>query len=153
MNKKYIVRLTAEDRQSLETLVRRGRVAAYKAKRAWILLQADAGEDGPGWPDERISEAYGVGLRTIHRVRQTWVEDGLEAVLKRAAQIRRRARKLDGEQEAHLIALACSQPPAGRRRWTVRLLSQRFVALGHCAAVSPETIRQTLKKTSSSRTW
>ena len=153
MNKKYIVRLTPEDRQSLEALVRRGQVAAYKAKRAWILLQADASADGPGWPDEKISEAYGVGLRTIHRVRQTWVEDGLAAVLKRAVQMRRRSRKLDGEQEAHLIALACSQPPAGRCRWTVRLLAQRFIALGHCLAVSPETIRQTLKKTNSSRIW
>jgi len=153
MNKKYIVRLTAEDRQALESLVRRGRVAAYKAKRAWILLQADASADGPAWSDEQIGHAYGVGLRTIHRVRQTWVEEGLTAVLSRATQTRRRARKLDGEQEAHLIALACSQPPAGRRRWTVRLLTQRFVALGHCAAVSPETVRQTLKKTNSSRTW
>jgi len=153
MNKKYIVRLTPEDRQTLELLVRRGRVAAYKAKRAWILLQADASADGPAWSDEQIGQAYDAGLRTIHRVRQTWVEEGLTAVLRRAPQTRRRARKLDGEQEAHLIALACSQPPAGRRRWTVRLLTERFVALGHCAAVCPETIRQTLKKTNSSRTW
>jgi Homeodomain-like domain len=153
MNKKYIVRLTPEDRQTLELLVRRGRVAAYKAKRAWILLQADASGDGPAWSDEQIAQAYDVGLRTLHRVRQTWVEEGLAAVLRRAPQTRHRARKLDGEQEAHLIALACSQPPAGRRRWTVRLLTERFVALGHCAAVCPETIRQTLKKTNSSRTW
>lgn len=147
MNKKYIVRLTPEDRQALTALVGRGRVAAYKAKRAWILLQADASTAGPGWSDEQISEAYGVGLRTIQRVRQTWVEEGLAAVLSRAMQTPCRSRKLDGEQEAHLIALACSQPPAGRCRWTVRLLAQRFIALGHCTAVSPETIRQTLKKT------
>jgi hypothetical protein len=153
MNKKYIVRLTPEDRQTLESLVRRGRVAAYKAKRAWILLQADASAHGPGWSDEQIVEAYGVGSRTVHRVRQTWVEEGLAAVLSRATQKRCRSRKLDGEQEAHLIALACSQPPTGRRRWTIRLLAQRFVALGHCSAVSPETIRQTLKKTNSSRIW
>ena len=113
MNKKYIVRLTPEDRQSLEALVRRGRVAAYKAKRAWILLQADASADGPGWPDEKISEAYGVGLRTIHRVRQTWVEDGLAAVLKRAVQMRRRSRKLDGEQESAPDRTGL-QPTAGR---------------------------------------
>jgi transposase len=153
MNKKYIVKLTPDDRQTLEALVRRGRVAAAKAKRAWILLQADATPEAPGWSDEQIQAAYGVGLRTIHRVRQTWVEQGLDAVLTRARKTRHRARKLDGEQEAHLIALACSKPPAGRRRWTVRLLAQRFVELGQCAAVSPETIRQTLKKTNSSRTW
>jgi len=147
MNKKYIVQLTPEDRQALTALVGRGRVAAYKAKRAWILLRADASAEGPSWSDAQISEAYGVGLRTIHRVRQTWVEEGLAAVLSRATQCRCRSRKLDGEQEAHLIALACSQPPPGRRRWTVRLLAQRFIALGHCAAVSTETIRQTLKKT------
>jgi transposase len=153
MNKKYIVKLTAADRQTLEALVRRGRVAAHKAKRAWILLQADASPEAPGWSDEQIQAAYGVSLRTVHRVRQTWVEQGLPAVLTRARKSRHRARKLDGEHEAHLIALACSKPPAGRRRWTIRLLAQRFVEMGHCAAVSPETIRQTLKKTNSSRTW
>jgi len=153
MNKKYIVKLTPEDRATLAVLVNRGRVAALKAKRAWILLQADASPEAPGWSDEQIQEAYGVALRTIHRVRQTWVEQGLSAVLTRAPKTRHRARKLDGEQEAHLIALACSKPPAGRCRWTIRLLAQRFVELGHCAAVSPETVRQTLKKTNSSRTW
>jgi transposase len=153
MNKKYIVQLTPEDRQALEALVRRGRAAARKIKRAWILLQANSGPEGPAWSDEQIQEAYGVGLRTIHRVRQTWVEQGLQAVLTRARPSRHRARKLDGEQEAHLIALACSKPPAGRRRWTIRLLAQRFVDLGYTDHVAPETIRQTLKKTNSSRTW
>ena len=153
MNKKYIVRLTQQERKTLQTLVGRGRVAAYKAKRAWILLQADASAEGPNWCDEQIAQAYGVGLRTIHRVRQTWVEEGLDTVLSRATQGRRRLRKLDGEQEARLIALACSQPPTGRCRWTVRLLAARFVALGHCATISPETIRQTLKKTNSSHIW
>jgi transposase len=147
MNKKYIVKLPAEDRHALLTLVGRGRVAVRKVKRAWILLQADAGADGPAWSDEQIQQAYAVGLRTIYRVRQTWVEQGLQAVLSKAPQSRHRARKLDGEHEAHLIALACSQPPPGRRRWTVRLLAQRFVELGHCQRVSPETVRQTLKKT------
>ena len=119
----------------------------FKVKRAWILLQADIGPTGPAWPDEQIQEAYGVGLRTIHRVRQTWVEQGLQAVLTRAQKSRHRFRKLDGEQEAHLIALACSKPPVGRRRWTIRLLAKRFVELGYTDRVAPETIRQTLKKT------
>ena len=153
MNKKYIVKLPAEERHALLTLVSRGRVAVQKAKRAWILLQADTSAEGPAWPDEHIQEAYDVGLRTIQRVRQTWVEEGLQAVLTRVQKSRHRARQLDGEDEAHLIALACSQPPAGRCRWTIRLLAQRFVELGRCQRISPETIRQTLKKTNSSRIW
>ena len=106
MNKKYTVKLPTEDRHTLLTLVGRGRVAMRKVKRAWILLQADAGTDGPAWSDEQIQQAYDVGLRTIYRVRQTWVEQGLQAVLSQAPQTRHRARKLDGEHEAHLIALA-----------------------------------------------
>jgi hypothetical protein len=148
MNKKYIVKLTEQERQALEALVNRGRVAARKVKRAWILLQADAGEAGPGWPDEQIQQAYKVGLMTIHRVRQTLVEEGLAAVLAPQRQSRFRARQLDGDQEAQLIALACSQAPAGRRRWTLRMLASKMVELGHTDRVCPETVRQTLKKTS-----
>lgn len=147
MNKKYIVKLTEQERQSLEALVNRGRVAVRKLKRAWILLQADAGEAGPSWPDEQIQQAYGVGLMTIHRVRQTLVEDGLPAVLAPRQKSRPRQRQLDGDQEAHLIALACSKPPAGRRRWTLRLLAGKMVELGYTPRVCPETVRQTLKKT------
>ena len=147
MNKKYIVKLTEQERQSLEALVNRGRVAARKVKRAWILLQADAGEAGPRWPDEQIQQAYDVGLMTIHRVRQTLVEDGLAAVLAPRRTSRSRQRQLDGDQEAHLIALACSQAPAGRRRWTLRMLASKMVELGHTDHVCPETVRQTLKKT------
>jgi transposase len=153
MNKKYIVTLAADERQSLESLVKRGRVAARKVKRAWILLKADAGPEGPSWSDEQIQEAFDVGLMTIYRTRQTWVEEGLPAVLAARTPAGRRPRKLDGEQEAHLIALACSQPPPGRRRWTVRLLAQKFVELGYSEPLSPETVRQTLKKTNSGRTW
>jgi transposase len=147
------VKLTEQERQALQTLVNRGRVAARKVKRAWILLQADAGEAGPGWPDAQIQQTYDVGLMTIHRVRQTLVEDGLAAVLAPRRQSRSRARQLDGDQEAQLIALACSQAPAGRRRWTLRMLANKMVELGHTDRVCPETVRQTLKKTSCGRTW
>jgi transposase len=147
MNKKYRVTLTDEERQRLQGLVSQGRAAARRITRAWILLKADAGVD-PGWPDEQISQTFGVSLATIYRVRQTFVEEGLEAVLTRQPKTRHRHRRLDGDQEAHLIALACSKPPPGRRRWTVRLLTSKFVERGYAEGVSPETVRQTLKKTS-----
>jgi transposase len=147
MNKKYVVRLEDEERTRLETLVSRGKTAARTIQRAWILLKADVGPAGPGWSDLAIRENFGVGLVTIYRVRQTWVEEGLNAVLSRRPKSRHRHRKLDGDQEAHLIALACSQPPPGRCRWTVRLLASKFVELGYAERVAPETVRQTLKKT------
>jgi transposase len=145
MNKKYLVKLTDEERQSLQLLVSQGRAAARTITRAWVLLKADAGP-GPGWSDEEIRATFAVGLATIYRVRQTFVEEGLAAVLSRRPKSRHRPRKLDGEQEAHLIALACSKPPPGRRRWTIRLLAGRLVELGHTEHVCPETVRQTLKK-------
>jgi|SRR5580700_7254181 len=144
MNKKYIVKLSDEERQRLETLVSQGKAAARKIQRAWILLKADAQAAGPAWSDEQIREAFAVSLVTIYRVRQTFVEEGFEAVLTRAPKSRHRHRKLDGEQEAHLIALACSQPPPGRCRWTIRLLAGKLVELGHTERVSPETVRQML---------
>jgi transposase len=155
MNKKYIVKLTDDERQQLQTLVNRGKTAARKIKRAWILLQADAGSAGPGWRDEEIQQAYAVGLVTIYRVRHAFVEEGLDAALARQPKSRHRPRKLDGEQEAHLIALACSKPPAGRCRWTLRLLADKMVELQYTDRVCPETVRQTLKKkkTNSSRGW
>jgi transposase len=113
------------------------------------LLKADASpEQGPAWTDEQIRDALDVGLVTIYRVRQSFVEEGLGATLQPRPRDRRYDRLLDGDQEAHLIALACSEPPAGRARWTLRLLAERFVALGHAEEVSHETVRQTLKKTS-----
>ena len=148
MNKKYIVTLSDEERQRLETLVSQGKAAARKIQRAWILLKADATPAGPAWSDEKIREAFTVSLVTIYRVRQAFVEEGFEAVLTRASKSRHRRRKLDGEQEAHLIALACSKPPPGRRRWTLRLLADKMVELGHSDRVATETVRQTLKKTS-----
>ena len=146
MNKKYVVKLMDEERQRLQALVSQGRAAARRITRAWILLKADAGAD-PGWSDEQIRQTFGVGLVTIYRVRQTFVEEGLPATLTRRPQVRRRSRKLDGDQEARLIALACSKPPVGRRRWTLRLLADKLVELGYSDRLSPETVRQTLKKT------
>jgi hypothetical protein len=122
MNKKYIVSLTANERQYLEKIVNGGKSSARKIKKAWILLQADVGPDGPAWSDEQIQQAYSVSLATIYRVRQTLVESGFDSVLSRKTPCRHRRRALDGEQEAHLIALACSRPPAGRKRWTLRQL-------------------------------
>jgi hypothetical protein len=148
MNKKYVVRLEDEERKRLETLVSQGKAAARTIQRAWILLKADVGPEGPGWSDTEIQQTFAVGLVTIFRVRQTLVEEGLAAVLTRRPKSRHRHRKLDGEQEARLIALACSQPPAGRCRWTVRLLARKFVELGHTDRVAPETVRQTPQKTS-----
>ena len=145
MNKKYVVTLTEEERQGLQTLVSQGRAAARKISRAWILLKTDVAA-GPAWPDEQIRATFDVGLATIYRVRQTFVEEGLEAVLTRRPKSRHRPRKLDGDQEAHLIALACSKPPVGRRRWTLRLLAGKMVDLGYVDHVCPETVRQTLKK-------
>jgi hypothetical protein len=145
--KKYRVTLTAEERRDLEALVSKGKAAARTITRARILLKADASDAGPAWPDERITDALDVGLVTVYRIRQSFVEDGLQATLRPRKTNREYQRKLDGEQEAHLIALACGAPPPGRARWTLRLLAERFVDLGHADEICPETVRQTLKKT------
>ncbi len=147
MNKRFIVRLSVEEREQLEALVAKGKAAARKLTRARILLKADGSDSGPAWSDDEISRALDVGTITVHRVRRDVVEGGLEGALVRRPLPRRR-RMLDGEQEAHLIALACGSPPAGRRRWTLRLLADKMVELGHIDTVSHETIRRTLKKTS-----
>ena len=146
MNKKFIVRLSAEERHQLEALIARGKSAARKLTRARILLKADCSDLGPAWSDEQIGVALEVGPITVHRVRRGFVEGGLEGVLVRRP-VPRRPRMLDGEHEAHLIALTCGNPPAGRRRWTLRLLADRMVELGHVGSVSHETIRRTLQKT------
>lgn len=148
---KYIVRLTDEERTQLDDLIRTGKRAASVLIHARILLKADAGVNGPGWEDDRIAEAMECGASTVYRVRQAWVEEGLAAALFRKKPTGRQYRKLDGAQEAHLIALACSAPPEGRCRWTLRLLADRLVALKIVDAISPECVRTTLKKTSLSR--
>jgi transposase len=118
--------------------------------RAQILLKADVGEGGPGWTDARIAEAFDVGLSTVHRQRQRLVEEGLEAALARKPSRQARPRKLDGEKEARLIAVACAKAPEGYARWTMRLLADRLVELKVVEAISDETVRRTLKKTRSS---
>jgi transposase len=146
--KKYIVTLTAEERQALHGLIAAGKAAALKLCHARVLLKADAADGGPAWPDHRIAEALEVGTATIERVRRRFVEQGLDAALVRKAQGRPgRERTLDGRAEARLIALACSKPPDGRGVWTMRLLADKLVELEVVPTVSDETVRRALKKT------
>ena len=147
---KYRVTLTPEERSRLLELIRTGTAPARTLTHARILLKADAtAPDGPHWDDAAIHAALDCSLSTIHRVRQLFVEAGLAAALHRHRPPPRLS-KLDGEQEAHLVALSCGPPPAGRARWSLRLLADRFVALGYCADISYETLRLVLKKTKSS---
>ena len=151
MNKKYVVRLTTDEREHIEKLLRRGRAHARKLLYGHILLKADA--NGPDrWTDERIAEAFEVSTATVARERRRLCEEGLEVALMPKKPGRPRRRVLDGRAEAHLIALSCSDPPEGRERWSMRLLADRMVELGHVGTVSYETVRRTLKKTRSSHT-
>jgi transposase len=143
---KYIVRLTADERAELDDLIRTGKRAASVLVHARILLKADAGAGGPGWDDGQIAEAVECGTSTVYRVRQAFVEAGLPAALLRKKPTGRQYRKLDGIQEAHLIALACGAPPEGRRGWTLQLLADRLVELAVVESISPECVRMTLKK-------
>ena len=131
----------------MESLIHTGKVAAHKRLHAEILLKADISEWVEKWLDSQISEAFGVSTRTIERVRERLVQQGLESALNRAEPSRVKSRTIDGENEAHLIALSCGEPPEGRSRWTLRLLGQHMVELGYVENVSHETIRQALKKT------
>src|SRR4051794_16634694 len=126
--KRYRVTLTAQEREALGRMISRGKAAARRLAHARVLLQADASEGGPDWTDTRIAEVVRVSVRTIERVRQRFVENGLEAALLPQPSRRVYARKLDGAQEAKLVALACSEPPEGKKRWTLRLLAERMVA-------------------------
>ena len=147
--KKYIVCLSREERKSLKSLITSGKGPARIFTRARILLKADIGEEGPGWPDEKIAEALDVTVQTIERVRKQLVEEGLEAVLHRRPYVQKVSRKkLDGDAEAHLIALACSETPQGYTRWSLRLLADRMVELGYVESISHEAVRRVLKKTS-----
>ena len=147
--KKYRVTLTAEERRGLQDLIAAGKAAAQKLAHARILLKADAAPGGPAWTDERIAEAVEVSCATVERVRQRFVEQGLEAALVRKPQDRpSRLPKLDGRAEAHLGALACSKPPEGRAEWTMQLLADKLVELEVVDSISDETVRRTLQKTS-----
>ena len=146
--KKYIVRLSREERSSLKKLLKSGRGSGRMFTRVRILLKADQSNEGPAWSDEKISESFDVTVQTIERVRKELVEEGLEAVLSRHPYTQKVSRKkIDGDVEAHLIALCCSDPPGGRVRWTLRLLADKVVELGYIDSISYEAIRQTLKKT------
>ncbi len=147
MSKKYIVSLTAEERQILEQLTKRGKSPVYKVNHARILLLADTSNEDGSWTDKAISKALDISIATIERVRRLLVEQGIEAALSRQTLKNTKSHKLDGEQEAHLIAIACSQAPAGFARWTLRLLAKRMVELEIVESISHETVRQTLKKT------
>ena len=151
MEKRYRVTLTEQERGDLQKLVSTGKAAAKKLVRARIMLLADQAGGGPAKCDSEIAEYLGCGRVTVERVRKQFVEDGIEATLQPAPRRRVYERRLDGKGEAHLVALACGSPPEGRSRWTLRLLADRMVALEYVEEISHETVRRTLKKTSSSR--
>ena len=147
MKKKYIVTLTEGERRMLQTMLSRGKAAARKLMQVRILLKADASSGGPAWSDDAIADGLEVGRATVERVRKQFVEEGLEATLERRKPRRQYRRTLDGDGEAHLVALACQKPPEGRSRWTLRLLADRMVQLEYVDQVSYQTVRRTLKKT------
>ncbi len=150
-NTKYSVKLTADERQALEQLVCRGRAAGWKLRRARALLKCDRGLGGPGWPDQRIADAFDVTTRSLAYWRKQAVEHGSMSLLERKAKDRSKHRKLDGVGEARLVRLACSKPPAGTSRWSLGLLADRLVALEVVDSIGHECVRRTLKKTRSSR--
>jgi hypothetical protein len=146
--KRYVVTLTSTEREQLEALVRSGRRPARSITRARILLQTDQGDEGPGWEDRRVAEALGCGHRTVERIRERFVTDGLDAALAHKKPVDPpREPVLDGAAEARLIALACSATPDGRKAWTLRMLADKMVELEVVEAVSHETVRRALKKT------
>ena len=151
MNKKYIVKLTKQERSMLGEVVHKGTSPAYKIKHANILLQVD--QRGRGGKDEEVAQSLGCHLNTVRNVRERFVKEGLEMALERKKQEEpSRSRLLDGKKEAHLIALGCSQPPKGFARWTLQLLTDKLVSLEMIESISLETVRRTLKKTNLSLT-
>jgi transposase len=149
--KKYVVRLSDDEREQLATLIRKGSSPAQRLMKARILLKADVSEAGEGWSDNQIIEALETSASMVYRVRKQLVEEGLEAVLSRKPRATPAVPRIfDGEKEAKLIALACSEPPKGRARWTLRLLENKVVELNIVDRASDSTIGRTLKKTFSS---
>lgn len=147
MGKKYIVRLTDEERASLQTLIGKRSEKSSVVKRAFVLLAADTAGD-KNWTDSQISESYGLKIGSIQQLRKRFVEDGLQTVLQGKPRSRFKAKIFDGKVEAYLIALRCSDPPEGNKRWTLTLLQDQMIALGYVESISDETIRLMLKKTS-----
>ena len=144
--KQYRVELTSEERSQLQRILSKGKTTGYRMKYAHILLKADQGKDGPGWSDPKIAEAFDCNVSTVYRLRTRLVEEGFDAILCHGNTGKRKQRKLDGNAEAHLIALACSQPPKGRQRWTIRLLAEELVSLGIVDSCGKTTVHETLKK-------
>jgi hypothetical protein len=152
MKKKYPVILTQTERDDLTMLIASGTAPARKLTHARILLKADQSQEGPAWVDEEVADAVETSQPTVSRVRKQYVEEGLQAALNRRPPNREYRRKLDGEQEARLVALACSEPPEGPARWSLRLLADKLVELEVVDDLSYQTVRRTLKKTNSSLT-
>jgi len=150
MQKKYVVELTSEERKQLAELVKKGKTAGYKIRHAQMLLKVDQGKKGPNWPDSAVAEAFTAHITTVERLRKRFVEEGLEAALERHNH-KNYTCKLDGDAEAHLIAIACSEPPEGRNEWTLRLLADKLVELKVVDSISHTTVNRTLKKTNLSR--
>lgn len=152
MPAKHAIWLSDDQRRHLERLTRVGRAHARSIQHARVLLLVDASDDGPAWTDEKVTDALGCGASTVARVRKRFLKEGLDAAVRPRREVPGRPPKIDGTAEAHLIALTCSEPPEGRATWSLRLLTDVFVALGVSEPVSHETVRQALKKTLSSRT-
>jgi len=147
MKKVFVVRLAEAERTELDALVRKGKASALTIARARILLKADQGKDGEAQADAQVAEALSIAAKTVFNVRRRWVEEGLEAALRRKKQdCPSRSRKLDGKAEAKLVAACCGPVPKGRARWTLRLLASKLVELEVVDSISPETVRSTLKK-------
>ena len=151
MQKIFVVRLPQEERSQLEALLKAGKASALKLTRARILLKADQQDRGPAWSDAEIAEALDLSMKTVFNIRRKWMEHGLARTLERKKQEGSSRRpKLDGKAEAKLVATCCGPAPKGRAKWTLRLLATKVVELGLASSISPETVRQTLKKTKSS---
>ena len=148
--KNYITELTSEERTQLQQLVKKCNVHDDKIRHAEMLVKADQGNKGPGWPDAQGADVFAAHVTTVERLRKRFIEQGLETALERNKR-NNYARKLDGDAEAHLIAIACSAPPAGRSKWSLRLLADRLVEVSVVDSVSYMTVSRTLKKTNLSR--
>ena len=145
--RKYVLKLTLDERRWLEAIVSKGKAAAWKIRHAYALLKMDQGEQGPCWEDARIAQAYGMTTRSLVGWRKRAVEEGPESLFEREYPARPQQRKLDGEGEAQLVKLACSGAPGERSSWTLNLLADKLVELQVVATISRETVRRVLKKT------
>ena len=147
MKQKYIIKLTETERSQLKEMISSGEASARQIRRAYILLKSDSNKEGPNWNYQAICEAYDVSSLTVYNVRKSYAEGGLKRAIFRKKPDRVYERRLDGEGEARLVALACSDPPDGYESWSLRLLQDRLIRLEVVESISHETIRQTLKKT------